>query len=202
MKPIKINSDLLKDANIPKRFWKLGRDTYFGDAKALKRVEHYVKNFDEAHEKGVGLLFVGPSQSCKTFLASYVLKCLLAVGLQVAYYSLDELFELYISGDSAGDNFLSKFREVNCVVIDNIGVSDKDKRGRRNALERVISFRSDNGLPYIICTDLDDHKSIRENWGEKIAHCLVNDLVEVECSDCSTIVQGKRTQAKLKFMEE
>jgi DNA replication protein DnaC len=204
MKRTKLSCDLLKDANIPKQFWKFGRDTYVGDKSALKRVEKYVANFESAYEKGIGLLLKGPTQSCKTFLATYVLKSIMANGTgdQVYYLSTDELFELYISGDSAGENFLSRFRETHCVVIDNVGITDKAKLGKRNALEKVVSFRADQGLPYIICTDLRDQQEIAENYGEKIAHHFNHDLVEVECSCSQELIRAKRQEAKLEFLED
>lgn len=202
MKKAKVNLDLLKDANIPRKFWKLGRKTYFGDDAALRKTEKYIKGFEDAHAEGVGLLFVGPSQSCKTFLATYVLKNLLAKGLQASYFSMDELFELYVGGDSAGENFLSRFREVDCVVIDNVGVTDTLKKGKRNALEKVVSFRSDNGLPYIICTDLEDEQAFAENYGDKVSNCFQSDLVEIACSCSHEMVRARRNEKKLQFMED
>lgn len=197
---ITLNADLLKDANIPKKFWQLGRDTYIGDKDSLMRVEKYVMKFESAYGDGVGLLLSGPTQSCKTFLATYALKCLLKRGMQVAYFSMDELFELYIGGDSAGDNFLVKFREPHCVVIDGVGVTDVAKKGKRNALEKVITLRSDNGSPYIICTDLEDNEAIRENYGEKIAACVDSDLVEIECIASPELMKAKRNEKKLQYM--
>jgi DNA replication protein DnaC len=200
MKHTQLNVDSLKDANIPKKFWKLNRSTYFGDADALTRTEKYVKGFANAHSNGVGLIYRGPAQSCKTFLATYVLRNLLAQGLNVAYYSMDELFELYVSGDSAGANFLSRFKEAHCVVIDNVGVSDKDKMGKRNALVKVITSRSDAGLPYVICTDLKDYDAIRENYGDKIEACFKSDLVLIDCSCSAELIRAKRNEAKTEFM--
>lgn len=175
----KLNTDLLRDVGIPKKFWELGKDTYPGDPRCLKQAEHYVLNFNDAIAKGVGLRFSGPTKSYRTFLATYVMKCLLIRGASTRYFSLDNLYELYVGSDdeAAGQGFLSNFK-ADLIVLDNLTIAPN--KATKNALLKVITFRADNGLPFIVCTSLTDEE-LCDEYGDRIGEHIANDLLEVEC---------------------
>jgi DNA replication protein DnaC len=179
MKIRKLNKDLLKDAAIPKKFWPLGAKTYFGDHAALQKADNYVSKFSKAYSEGVGLFVTGAPYTLKTFLLTYILKCLMHEGYSTLYCTLDELYEYYMQEESAGAGFLARFKSPECIVLDNVNAPFG--KGVRNALIKVVTFRSDNGLPYLIGSTLNNDE-IKNLYGDRIAVHFDSDLYEVPCS--------------------
>src|SRR5688572_30449175 len=179
MKTRTLNTDLLQDVKIPKKFWELGKDTFPGQKDVMAQADHYVLNF--GHEKNnhvVGLLFVGPSKSFKTFLATYILKCLLVRGVSVKYFTAESLTDAYLLREEV--NMITQLRTCHCVVIDNLGLCFN--KSMRNAVEKAIRFLSDNLIHYVVCTTLEDEFELSGQYGQIASHHLMSELIRVECN--------------------
>lgn len=147
-----LQKSLLRDARIPAKFWNLGTNTYLGCSQALKACKHYL---DTDGANVPGLLFNGKAASCKTFLATYVLKCLMARGKIAAYYTTDDLCDAYFARlDSSTTSFRERILAPDFVCFDNVNAPVG--RGHKIALLRAVRLRSDEGMPYFVCTRFDD----------------------------------------------
>lgn len=149
---MELSKALLKDSRIPTKFWEMGTDTYLGSKRALNACKHYLS----VKGKPPGLMFIGKASSCKTFLATYVLKCLMAQGKIVAYYTTDDLCDAYFArlDTSATTTFRERILAPDFICFDNVNAPVG--RGHKIALLRAVRLRSDEGLPYFVCTRFDD----------------------------------------------
>lgn len=178
MKTRLINTDLLKEASIPKKYWSMGMDTFPGSKESLEQTNHYIRNFGaQTGFQRVGLLFIGPPNSCKTFLATYTLKCLMVKGASCKYFTTESLTEAYLGKHEV--NMLTQLKDCNCVVIDNLGVCFN--RAMRNAVEKAIRYLSDNLVAYLVCSVIEDMFDLSGQYGEVIASHLETDLIRVDC---------------------
>lgn len=140
----------LKLANIPRKFWELAQMSYPGSDDAMEAVCNYVQRFDP--RSNVGLMLRGPANSCKTFLGTFVLRNLLARGVTSNYVSLDYLSDAMFNPDKSV--FSSIVRGHSLLFVDNVNLPRHE--GQKNALLRAVRTRSDEGLPYILATQLPE----------------------------------------------
>lgn len=184
---------------MPRAFWPLGADTYFGSHLALKSVEKYIKCCDQALANGgVGLFLIGPPSSLKTFLLTFALKCLLAKGHSVRYSTLDEVTDLYFQRD--GNSLEGQLSSDRFVAVDNL--SDIVNKAAPTALRRLLRRRRDEGLCTLLATDLslDDFKRQYVAIQEQVA----GDFIEVPCLAKAFKVAAHNEERKraLGFIEE
>lgn len=199
MKTMQLNQESLEEARLPRAFWALGADTYFGSHLALKSVEKYIRQCDLALANGgVGLFLIGPPSSLKTFLLTFALKCLLAKGHSVRYTTLEEVTDLYFQRNEV--SLESELSHDRFVAVDNLG--EVINKAAPNALRRLLRRRSDDGLCTLLASDLlsDDFKR---------QYCAVQELIagqciEVPCSAKSFKVAAHFEEKKraLGFIEE
>lgn len=199
MKNIQLNQESLAEARLPKAFWLLGADSYFGSHLALKSVEKYIKNCDLALANGgVGLFLIGPPASLKTFLLTFALKCLMAKGHSVRYTTLEEVTDLYFQRNEV--SLESELSHDRFVAVDNVG--EVINKAGPNALRRLLRRRSDDGLCTLLATDL-----LMEDF--KRQYCAVQEQVagmciEVPCAAKAFKVAAHFEEKKrtLGFIEE
>lgn len=196
---ISLTPELLKESGIPERFWRLGRDNYYGAPAALKQTEKYITESAEAIKTGLGLFFSGPTDSGKSFLMVYALKCLLAKGHISQYVSLETMKDSHFEDDK--DLFEQIFLEPVFLGIDNC--EGDINKGHVNALIRVLRERYDANLPTLICTKLSD-SDFAAQFGEASAKFVDQNSVHVNCSANQLLVRAKqeRVKARLKFAHE
>jgi hypothetical protein len=175
---ISLNKDLLEAIGIPKKFWALGRDTYFGNQNALRVVEEYIVNFTP--EINFGLLFRGLSCTLKTFLLTYTLKCLTSNALTnsaypALYATLPQITNCYFNRAE----FYYSLKTAFIAGIDELEFTSNE--GEKQVLERLLQTRSDWGLPTLIATSLDAAK-IQAIYGQRSNILIRNNFKEVRCS--------------------
>jgi hypothetical protein len=180
MKTRLVSMDLLEETKIPKKFWGLGADTYIGQKDVLEQADHYIRKFGHRNKtlSIVGILFVGPPNSFKTFLSTYVLKCLMIRGVSVKYFTAESLTDAYLLREEV--NMITQLRSNHCVVIDNLGLCFN--KSMRNAVEKAVRFLSDNLIHYIVCTTLEDDFEIAGQYGQVVASHFSSELIRVECN--------------------
>lgn len=149
---IALTTEALEEANIPRRFWKMGRNDYFGSSRALKACESYIHESMKAYKRGLSLLIQGETDSGKTWLISYVLRCLLAQneGYTVFYTTLDDLTE-YMIRPEKDERFSQKFLASDFVALDCVNTANE---GTRPAFRKFVRLRIDNAMPFILGTSL------------------------------------------------
>ncbi len=198
MKTLQLTQEALEDARLPKAFWPLGSDTYFGNRLALKQSEHYIRKHAEALASGTGLLLIGPPSSLKTFLLTYILRCLLAKGHSVRYTTLDELVDLYFQREGASIG--SELCTDRFVAVDNL--SEVINKAAPNALKALFRRRRDNGLCTLFATDLEDAEFTRQ-YGP-VAESVEESSLKIHCSSKSFQLAERRDRrlSQLSLHEE
>lgn len=181
-----LTDDQLTDANVPRRFWKSSRDEFFGAEKSLRVCEKYIQGASRAYKRGLGLLFYGDPETGKTWLISYVLRCLLAKGYSTYYSTLDDVTDWMFRPD-ASERFSIKFLEADFVAVDAVNTVNN---GSQQALQKFVRLRSDNAMPFLIATSLRSNpdlfedgetKAFQDAFGEA-ALKTINLCLTVECS--------------------
>lgn len=149
-KTISLTVELLTEMNVPKAFWSLGRDDYFGNPQALQQAEEYIRRVASAIKRGTGLCFYGTEDSGKTFLLTYVIRCLASKGYLGHYLTLEEATSLHFDRESDGIECL---RTSTFLALDNVDYTDN--RGWRDVLRLLLRSRKDQHFPILLATRLD-----------------------------------------------
>lgn len=177
MRDITLSVDLLQECAIPRKFWALGADTYSGSAKALAQADAYVKH---SAKNQAGAYVYGPSGTYKTFLLTYILRCLLAQGSNVMYANMKDLPGQLFGEDSA------EFRQQ-CFGCSFIAVDDVVEPTSPNAfkgISRFFSWCRDNQINLILASQFTPVE-LADCFGKEIANWLHEDVhrnFEIKCS--------------------
>lgn len=177
----KFSEETLTEARIPKRFWNLDRKDYFGKKSSLEQVENYIRRAPKAYRTGVGLLFVGDRDCGKTFLLTYLLRCLMLQKFTVAYYTMDEITTIMTAPEADDEKFNVKFSAPHFLGLDDV---DSTQGAPIAALKKLVRLRRDNGLPLLVCTSLcetDDGDLFKRAYGDTAERVIeISKLVELE----------------------
>jgi len=178
-KLVTLTVETLQSANLPRRYWKLGWDTHPGSRETVVAALNYLRHAQRASDNGMGLLFQGQPQSCKTFLLVQVLKLLLARGYSASYTTLDELTDIHL-GRAEGP-LETMFDEAEFLGID--GVNQPLHKGQVNALARVLRRRHDHGQPFLAATELcsEEGDALEDAYGKRIAEYFRSSTVTISC---------------------
>lgn len=148
----------LDEAGIPREFWDLHFDNfepqpmYPKQQMFRKDVEYYLKNIKAKREEGMLWLIFGQPGTGKTLGGCLILKQAIKQGYQVKYTLWTDL----IDQSFIDDNLVTKLREVDFLVIDDLGKdkSGKDSRFIEDLLEKIIKHRFSNKLPTILLSPM------------------------------------------------
>lgn len=166
MPVFKITSELLTESAIPKKFWRLDINSYIGNRDAVLAVVKYIKQFDTAYQTGVGMFFTGHSQSCKTFLGTFVLKCLIARGRTVRYTTLADVVREYFGEGETNHTMRQLYNSADVVFVDDL--IEVPNKGEISGLARLLQLRSTQGYPTLTASTLP-LQGIAENYGDDVA---------------------------------
>ncbi len=200
MKKIELSVELLAEANIPQKFWPFDLSTFGGNPKAKDLVVQYIKKAQDARVSGVGIFLCGCAQTFKTFLGTYILKCVLHRGYSVRYTSLPDIArEHFVEGDT---NYTIRqlYGSVDFVFIDDL--IGQPHKGETQALARVLQVRATIGLPTIMAAVLP-LSEMAEHYGDLVAKQL-GIFREINCNSDSAAFTVHRIQeeAKSKIWED
>lgn len=143
-------------AHIPRHYWPLGADEFFGDADALTATEDYLTKWKNWRDHGVGLQFYSPTQGTgKTMLACIIGKELIKRRTKVRFVTfLDLISEL------KEDRSSEHLRDVPVLILDEVtsGFTAAQNQYFAFELESLIRYRSDGNGVTIITTNMTPEK--------------------------------------------
>ena len=154
-------------ANIPKQYleltWKdLDHPQIQQDKKNIKK---YVKNIEKFYDRGFGIWLHGQPGLGKTTLGTFILGAAIKKGFEVHYIEFQEALDLYtakwnksgIEKENIENKFNKKILYRDFLLLDNLGRETRTKINLK-ALEKIIRFRTNNGLPTIFTSNLSIKK--------------------------------------------
>jgi DNA replication protein DnaC len=144
-------------AHIPKGYWTLGFDEYFGDPKAWKVATEYLEHWEGHKKLGLGLEFYSPTQGTgKTFLVSWIARQLIQRGERVYYTRFREIMGLYNKSAERREMEVDRLRYTPVVVLDEVGVAISEAQNHYFAaeFEELIRARTDDNRVTLMTTNL------------------------------------------------
>jgi DNA replication protein DnaC len=129
------------------------------DTVALEMISDYIENAHYYVNRGMGLLFHGNAGTGKTFLATLLMKQLLAYsGVDGYFTTFNQFLDNFAAGWRDDNNrlwFEKRVRNAPLLIVDDIG---KEYFGRTDmaasAIDTVFRTRTQNLLPTIVTTNL------------------------------------------------
>lgn len=144
-------------ADIPKDYWRLGVDDFWGDSDALEKTLEYIERFDSYRKHGMGLQFYSPTQGVgKTFLASIVAKSLIRKRIHVKFMNFRDLTSMHHLDSQRFLEATATVRNCPVLVLDEIGVAMSDAQNSlfAMALEDLLRSRTSGQGVTILTTNL------------------------------------------------
>lgn len=144
-------------AGIPRNYWTLSRDDFFGDPNALAEVEGYLASWDNAKWHGLGLKLYSPTLGTgKTMLATIVARTLIKRGERVYFVPFRDTLRIYDMPFEQRDPLVRRLRNTPVLVLDEVtaGISEAQQAFFAIELEDLIRFRTSGNSVTIITTNL------------------------------------------------
>lgn len=157
---MELTETMLRDSGIPKAYWRLDTTTYKGNTRTLRQLEAYISRLDDMFDAAVGVRILGPLNSYKTFLGTYLLKNALAKYKSVAYVTLDKLTKICIEEDME-----SYLLEHDYVAIDEVDLPKRQDSFPCEVFLRAVRLRRNNDLPTVFMSRLELHE-LKDLYGE------------------------------------
>lgn len=126
-----------------------------GDAETRSKAIAYVNGFEKARGAALGLMFVGPVGSGKTFWTSCIASQLIEDGMMVMFTDLRRLVNA--ANDKNGENrkyILRSVRGCDLLVLDDLGV-ERESSFMAEQVFQIIDERYQAKRPMIITSNLD-----------------------------------------------
>jgi len=172
------------NAGILEEFWGIDFEDYNGKREVKKLVKKYLKNIDNARDKGICLFLHGSNGTGKTFLGIEVLKEAIRNGYSAQFTSLSGVVQTLTDGwydDKKRRQYEERIRDVDFLMIDDVG---KEKRVSKNNLvamtfDNLIRYRTFRNKPLILTTN-SDIKSIKSEYGKSVVSLLLGKFIPVK----------------------
>lgn len=130
--------------------------TYTGE-ESIELFSGYVDSFEEALKEGYSFLFYGPNSTGKTYLAQWVLSCVIEEGYKGYYIHFKDYMEMYNAVVHRGTThpaLLKWIEKCDLLVLDELGKESKASPNVIGELERLLKLRTEARLPTIVVTNL------------------------------------------------
>lgn len=193
MRVLSLRREVLEEANIPEAFWPLGADTYPGTPESLESINKYVKESKFAAEHSLGLLIRGPTESFKTFLITYVLKCLSHQGWEVYYCKFRDSCDRYFDNEI---DFSTLYSCSNFLAIDDLSLPPN--RGEATVLMQILKMRKDEGKPVLLSTTFSDEK-LAHYFGVSAFDYIRKSLTAIETKPAPFVSEPRYEELKKRF---
>jgi len=175
--------DLMSDSNIPVAYWFLKMADFKGPDNVKAAVLKYRKNLEKNYTDGKGLCFTGQYGTGKTYSICSILKSAL-VKQHTAYYT--SLLDIghYMTNFNYSDQFYQLVTRCDFLAIDEVDsrhFSDSDDAQRYfgSNLERIVRYRSQNGLPILIGTNNANLQEVFVGQYKRVIDSLLSKAVDV-----------------------
>ena len=143
-------------ANIGEQYQRLNWDEWTGCEATKSTVDLYLSSWEQFFRQGMGLEFHSSELGTgKTFAATHIGKELIKQGQSVYFIPFIEMVAAFDRQDS--DYIANRIRESGFVILDEVipPVSEAQKSFFATQLEALIRHRTNNNLPTIMTTNMD-----------------------------------------------
>ena len=172
-------------SGIPKEFWPITFDNFWGNPTAVRLAQKYCRHLRLAREHGFGFLFMGSNGRGKTSLEMVILKEALKQGYSAFYITMPMIFkQIYQSY-----NFPELGRELKHIIetVDFLAIGELGKDYHRKDSEEFarcefdVLFRSrrEQCLPVLMDTNMDDSELV-DTYGESLMSLFHSRLKFIE----------------------
>ena len=143
-------------ANIGEQYQRLDWDEWSGCPDTKTAVDLYLSEWEQFFRQGMGLEFYSSALGTgKTFAATHIGKELIKQGQSVYFIPFIEMVAAFDRQDS--DYIANRVRESGFVILDEVipPISEAQKSFFATQLEALIRHRTNNNLPTIMTTNMD-----------------------------------------------
>jgi len=143
-------------ANIGEQYQRLDWDEWSGCPDTKIAVDLYLSEWEQFFRQGMGLEFYSSALGTgKTFAATHIGKELIKQGQSVYFIPFIEMVAAFDRQDS--DYIANRVRESGFVILDEVipPISEAQKSFFATQLEALIRHRTNNNLPTIMTTNMD-----------------------------------------------
>ena len=130
-------------AKIPRAYWKVSEDNFYGDKKALKIVSAYMDNIKSADRNGLGLLMWGTNGNGKTSLACIMLMYACDKKYSAFYTTLQNLLNMIMDSfksDDQKNHVRDLLVNVDFLVVDEVGKEHIKKNKETGTVFGITEF--------------------------------------------------------------
>lgn len=147
---VDVTEAVMKRCEIPSNLWNVTIDNIDSDSDIYQDIDKYLRNIWTAYEKGIGFVFLGPSQSGKSALASIILKYARSLGFKCLFQNSNDLVSRIIQSEDYDDvqSYESRCLNVDFLTIDHVEPSTNENRF--SIINRIIRKRHSWKKPTII----------------------------------------------------
>lgn len=181
------------------RCWTFENDN--GRNPLMEQARKYVKKWDEAQEKNIGLLLWGKVGTGKTYLAGCIANALMEQEIPVRMTNFAAILNDLAASFEGRNEYIDRLCRFPLLIIDDFGM----ERGTEYGLEQVynvIDGRNRSEKPLIVTTNL----TLQElKQPPDTAHARIYDRLLAMCAPvCCTAANFRReaAQAKLDSLKE
>lgn len=144
-------------ANLPRDYWTLSVEDFFGDKAALAKVLEYLDKWENMFRHGIGMQFYSPTMGTgKTMLSTIIAKDLIKRGESVYFIPFRDTVRVYEMPYEERKEMVARLRQTPVLVLDEVGLtlSDAQRAFFGTELEDLIRFRTSGNSVTIVTTNL------------------------------------------------
>lgn len=191
-----ISNTALTLSGIPISYQGISWNDYKFSSEALKKLlVGYTTHCDEMFEDNISMLLSGSNGAGKTYAASIILQYCYSHYYSVRLLTFKDLISKAFNGEST-----EVYNTVDFLVLDELGAEVNLKSSsEKSLLEELLKTRFANGLPTIICTNLD-LEQIKNRYGNTV-YSMLCEYIKVEIVGEDVRKTTLRKKEALKYLK-
>lgn len=147
--------DKMDDANIPINYWFYKLSEFENQNLLHKILNEYVNNIKKEYLSGRSLCFSGNQGVGKTMASVIILKEAIKNGFSTYYTTATDMLDEIINNENV--EYKYKIKSCDFLTMDEVDsrffINNSSKELFSSVFEWVFRYRSNNGLPTVICTN-------------------------------------------------